>query len=141
MPANSSMSSSQPSSLSKTVDLQTLVAAIQNAVQAQNLIATNIKALTAAFASFVAVYPTPFFGSVAWTPGGIANGASTSTTIAISGVTLGNFVQVSFNNDIQGLTLTGYVSAADTVTVVLSNATGGTITIGAGTVNARVNTV
>jgi hypothetical protein len=130
------------------VNLQTLVAAIQNAVQAQNLIATNIKGLTAEqtsfFTSFLAAFstafPTPLSSSVVWDPSNLANGASETTTVTVAGAALGNYVQVSFSLDLQGLTLTGYVSAANTVTVVLSNATGGAINLASGMVKVRVTT-
>lgn len=138
----------QPAALSKTVDLQTLVATVGNAVQAQNLIATNIlkavvelTALVTAFASFLATYPVPFTGSASWTPGLIANAAQVTTTITVTGAAIGNFVEVSYSNDLQALTLTGYVSAPNTVTAVLVNTTGGNITPVAGTVKARVTTV
>lgn len=128
------------------LNLAILVGTIQNAVNAQNLIATNIKALTSGFtgffatflADFAAAFPPPISGSVVWDPSSVAMGASTSTTISAPGAALGNFVQVSFSLDLQGMSLTGYVSAADTVTAVLQNNTGGSLDLGSGTVKARV---
>lgn len=135
-------------STAKSVDLQTLVATVGNAVQAQNLIATNVSKVTAelvllvaAFTSFLATYPVPLTGSASWTPGLIANAAQVTTTITVTGAAIGNFVEVSYSNDLQALTLTGYVSAVNTVTAVLANLTGGSITPVAGTVKARVTTV
>lgn len=138
----------QPAGTSKTVDLQTLVATLGNAVQAQNLIATNIKAvttaltaLTAAFTSFLNTYPAPLTGSATWDPPSIAAGGESSTTITVTGAALGNFVQVTFSNDLQALTLTGYVSSANTVTALLANNTAGSVDLASGTIKARVTTV
>lgn len=136
----------------RSVDLQTLVAAIQNAVQAQNLIATRIAALTASSATFIAAFntfltefstafPPPLSGSGIWDPPNLASGASESTTLTVAGAALGNYVQTSFSLDLQGLSLTAYVSAANTITVVLSNLTGGSINLASGTLKVRVTTV
>lgn len=124
-----------PGNAQQTVDLQTLVAAIQNAVQAQNLIATNIAKLTTAFNT---AFPPPLTGSAAWTPGLIANGATAILSLTVTGAALGKFVRAAFNLDLQGCTISGYVSAANTVKVVITNNTGGNITLGAGTANVSV---
>lgn len=134
------------------VNLQTLVSAIQNSVQAQNLIATRLSALTDATlaatvafstfaADFAAVFPAPLSSSVTWNPPNLVNQASETTTISVAGAVSGNYVQVSFSLDLQGLSLTGYVSAADTVTVILSNLTGGAVDLASGTLKVRVTTV
>lgn len=126
------------------VNLQTLVSVIQNAVQAQYLIAENIAALTtaqeASTAAIAAAFPPPLTSSATWNPPSLVSGASESTTIAVTGAALGNIVEASFNLDLQGLTLIGYVSSANTVTVVLSNLTGGTIDLASGTLKVRVVT-
>lgn len=120
-----------------TVDLSTLVSAIQNAVQAQNRIATNIAALAGVISI---AFPAPLTSSATWNPGNIAPGGSDSTTVAVSGAVDGDYVQASFSLDLQSLTLTGYVSAADVVTVVLANNTAGAVDLGSGTVAVRVVT-
>ena len=82
----------------------------------------------------------PAFGGVlsatsAWDPGNILDGASTSSTFTVTGAELGDAVALGFDGDIDGMQLTGYVSLADTVRVVLSNLSGapkdtsGTLTI------------
>lgn len=132
-----------------TVDLNTLIAAIQNSVQAQNLIATRLSAVTAGIAALTTAttaqttaittaFPPPLTSSATWDPPNLASGASESTTIAVSGAALGQLVQASFSLDQQGLSLTGYVSATNTVTVVLSNLTGGSIDLGSGTLKVSV---
>lgn len=125
------MSSNDP----QQINLQTLVAAVQNAVNAQNLIATNIAKLTAAFNT---AFPPPLTGSAAWTPGTIANGATAILSITVTGAALGKFVRAAFSLDLQGCTISGYVSAANIVKVVITNNTGGGITLGAGTANVSV---
>jgi len=113
------------------VNLQTLIATLLQGVQAQNLIATNIKNLTAA------AFPV-FTSSATWNPPNLASGSSETQTITMSGVTLGMVAIASFSLDLQGLSLTAYVSASDTVTVVLSNLTGGAIDLGSGTLKVKV---
>src|SRR5574340_1155065 len=58
-----------------------------------------------------------------WDPGSIAVGEKTSTTVTVSGATLGDFVLASFSLDLQELILTAYVSADNTVEVVVANLT------------------
>lgn len=76
--------------------------------------------------------------SKTWDPANIASGASTTTTITVSGAVLGDFVIASFSLDQAGCVLSAYVSAADTVTVVLFNATAGAVNLASGTLYARV---
>ena len=78
-----------------------------------------------------------FSGSKTWDPGSVAVGGSVTTTVTVTGATLANSeVTVGFSLDLAGLTLTGYVSAADTVTVVLANLTSGAVDLGSGTLRA-----
>lgn len=77
-------------------------------------------------------------GSTTWDPGDLANGAQETKTVTVTGAALGNFALVCFSLDLQGMQLTGYVSAADTVTAVLRNGTGGNINLASGTLRARV---
>jgi hypothetical protein len=77
-------------------------------------------------------------GSVTWDPASIADGDNATTTCTVTGAVAGDFVELSFTNSLSGLTLTGYVSAADTVTAVLANNTGGAVDLSSGTLYARV---
>lgn len=124
-----------PTKSSGTVDLNTLVAAIQQAVQAQNLIATNLSDLNTTIA---AAFPPPLAGSATWDPGSVATGGSASTTVSVTGAALGHFVQAAFSLDLQGLTLTAYVSSANTVTAVLANNTAGAVDLASGTLSVSV---
>ena len=134
-----SLNGAQPNS---PLNLQTLIAAIQNSVNAQNLIATNIAANTTAVnaltTAFGVAFPPPITGSTAWTPAGIANGASAAISFAVTGAVLEDFVQGSLNEDLKGCTLTAYVPVANTVTAVIANATGSTVTFAATTLTVRV---
>lgn len=73
-----------------------------------------------------------------WDPGSIAAGAEEVKEITVSGAALGDFVLVSFSLDIQDLTLTAAVTAANTVTAQLSNLTGGAIDLSSGTLKVLV---
>lgn len=103
-------------------NLNTLVAAVQNAVKAIN--GLNV--------TLMGAFPVPLTSSTTWDPPSVGSGASTSTTVTVAGAALGNYVSVSFSLDLQGMNLTGSVSAADTVTVVLANLTGGAVDLGSG---------
>ena len=57
--------------------------------------------------------------------GSLADGAGETDTIAVPGVALGDIVLgVSFGVDVVGITITGYVSAANVVTLRLQNESG-----------------
>lgn len=81
-----------------------------------------------------------FIGSATYDPASLLDGAGATTTVTVTGAALGDFVTaVSFNNDLQGITLTAYVSAADTVAVRFQNESGGTIDLASGTIRVRVS--
>lgn len=66
-----------------------------------------------------------FSGSTTWDPPNILNGAQANTTISVPGVTVGDYILVSFERFIgAGLFFTGVVSANDVVTVTLFNISG-----------------
>ena len=73
-----------------------------------------------------------------WNPGEIATKSSSTTTVTVSGAALGDFVLCSFSLALSGLMLNGYVSAANTVTVVLFNPTGASVDLASGTVKVLV---
>tara|TARA_B100000965_G_C19603362_1_gene764396 strand:- start:8661 stop:11303 length:2643 start_codon:yes stop_codon:yes gene_type:complete len=62
----------------------------------------------------------------------IANGATHTETVTVSGAAQGDFVQASFGGDILGLEVTAYVSATNTVKLLLRNNTGGSVDLSAG---------
>ena len=74
---------------------------------------------------------------VSWNPPSIAAGGSAAVGITVPGASMGDYVVASFDRDLQGLTLTGYVKDTNTVVVVLSNNTGAAIDVAAGNIRAR----
>jgi hypothetical protein len=67
-----------------------------------------------------------------------ADGVGETTTVTVTGAVLGDFAIVGHGVDLQGVTMTGYVSAADTVSVRFQNESAGTRTLASTTLNARV---
>jgi len=77
--------------------------------------------------------------SQTWDPASVANGASVQLTgITVTGAAVGDPVDVSFSNSLQGMSLTGYVTATDTVAVTLLNNTGGAVDLASGTLKIGV---
>ncbi len=72
-------------------------------------------------------------GTQAWTPSSIADHEEEAKEVTVTGASLGDFVVVSYSADVKDLQLDGHVTAADTVTCVLSNSTTGALTAAAGT--------
>ena len=78
-------------------------------------------------------------GSKTYDAASVASAGSTSTTVTVTGAALGDFVTgIALGVSAGGLTVTGYVSAADTVTVVLANNTAGAIDLASTTLAVRV---
>ena len=77
-------------------------------------------------------------GSATFDPGSLVDAAGATTTVTVTGAALGDFALASFSLDLQGITVTAYVSATDTVAVRFQNETGGTIDLASGTLRARV---
>jgi hypothetical protein len=78
-------------------------------------------------------------GSATYDPPNLLDGAGATTTVTVTGAALGDLVEcVSFSLDLQGITVTGYVSAANTVSVRFQNESGGALDLGSGTLLVRV---
>lgn len=67
----------------------------------------------------------------------LATDAQQTTTVAVTGAALGDYADASLGVDLAGTRLWAYVSAADTVTVVHRNDTGGTVDLASGTLRVR----
>ena len=80
----------------------------------------------------------PSVQTATYDPPSIAAAASDTTTVSVPGALVGDECYASFSLDLQGLQLTAHVSAADTVTTVLSNLTGGPIDLAEGTLKVWV---
>ena len=81
-----------------------------------------------------------FTGSATYDPGSLVDGAGATTTVTVTNAALGDFAQISFSLDLQGIGLTCWVSAANTVSARFQNETTGTIDLASGTLRARVRT-
>lgn len=80
-----------------------------------------------------------FSGSATYDAPSIAVGASASATVTVTGAALGDYVErISLGVSAAGLTVTGYVSAANTVTVVLANLTAAAVDLASTTINVEV---
>ena len=79
-----------------------------------------------------------YHGVAAYTPAAIANGSSITITVPVVGAQLGGHVFATYTADLQGMTHSAEVSAADVVTITVTNYTGGSVTLAAGYFKAMV---
>ena len=70
--------------------------------------------------------------------GSISDGDEAAEELTVTGAALGDFAVASMSIDTTDLVMTAEVTAADTVTVVALNNTGGAIDLGSGTLTVRV---
>lgn len=90
-------------------------------------------------ANYDSITETVISGSATYDPPSLADAAGATTTVTVTGAALGDYVEaVSFDKDLQGITLTAYVSAANTVSARFQNESGGVLDIVSGTLRARV---
>lgn len=68
----------------------------------------------------------------------LVDGAGTTTTVTVQGAALGDYAVASLGVDAAGITVTAYVSAANTVSVRLQNESGGAVDLASTTVRALV---
>jgi|LakMenEpi03Aug12_release.lakeMendotaPanAssembly.Ray.scaffolds.fasta_scaffold93873_6 parallel beta-helix repeat protein len=68
--------------------------------------------------------------------GSISNGASATVVVTVPGALLGDYVQASCSLSLAGMSLTGYVSATNAVTLVLTNNTGSPVDLASATFRA-----
>jgi spore coat protein U-like protein len=88
---------------------------------------------------FNALRTSLLFGSATYDAANLVDAAGATGTITVTGAALGDFVVgLSFGVDLQGITATGYVSAANTVSFRLQNESGGAIDLASTTVRAVV---
>lgn len=76
--------------------------------------------------------------SKTYDPANILDGAQVTTTVTVTGAALGDFAMASLSISQGGLTVSAYVSAANTVTVVFFNGTGADVDLGSSTLSVRV---
>ena len=70
--------------------------------------------------------------------GSIADGDEAAQEVTVTGAQLGDFAMASMSIDISDLMLTAAVTAANTVTCVLANTTGGAVDLSSGTLYVMV---
>lgn len=78
-------------------------------------------------------------GSSTYDPPSLADGSGVTTTVTVAGAVLGEYAEAAFAVDTQGVSVSAWVSAADTVSVRFQNETGGVVDLASGTLNARAN--
>lgn len=78
-------------------------------------------------------------GSTTSDLGSISNNASTTLTITAAGAALGDYVQGSCSLSLAGLAITGYVSSANQITLVVTNNTGGAVDLASATFRATAS--
>lgn len=77
-------------------------------------------------------------GTTTFDPASLADGAGATTTVTVTGAALGDIAIASFSLDLQGITVTAWVSATNTVSVRFQNESGGTLDLASGTLRASV---
>ena len=89
--------------------------------------------------SYISLRIEVFLGSATYDAPNILAAGTTTTTVTATGAALGDFVdRISLGVSAVGLVITGYVSAVNTVTVVLYNPTAGAIDLASTTLSVEV---
>lgn len=76
-------------------------------------------------------------GSATVDPANLADGGGTTLGVTCNGARVGDFAEAGFSNSLQGITMTAYVSANNTVQCRFQNETGGAIDLASGTLSVR----
>lgn len=76
--------------------------------------------------------------SATYDPPSLADGSGVTTDVLCAGAALNDFVIASFSNDLQGVSLNGWVNASNNVKVRFQNETGATVDLASGTIRVRV---
>jgi len=79
-----------------------------------------------------------YSGSATWDPGSIDDGDEEAKEVTVTGATLGDYALASFSLDVADLVLNAQVTAANTITCILANNTGGAVDLAEGTVYVQV---
>lgn len=83
-------------------------------------------------------HAVPLVKLLPWNPPSLATGTQTTISTDVPGANMGDVAAVGFSRDLQGMQLTAYVSATNTVTVVLRNGTAGTLDLSSGQLKIKV---
>ena len=96
---------------------------------------TNIKTMVNSIRTQLAAI---LDGSSTWDPGSLGDGAGETKSITVTGAALGDFVMVSAPYDMEDVTVSGYVQAANTVEIRVQNESTSTVDLGSGTWRVKV---
>lgn len=96
------------------------------------------KAIADAFTTLDSAVGKVLTGSKTHDFASVADGAQATTTVTVTGAALGDFCQATVGVSQAGVILHAYVSAADTVTVVLQNESGGAVDLASTTLRVLV---
>jgi hypothetical protein len=99
---------------------------------------TEVAAAIAALSSVYVALANVLNASASFDPPSLASGNGTLIAVTVTGAAMGDFALSSFSLDLQGITVTSYVSASNTVTVRFVNQTGTTLDLGNGVLKVRV---
>lgn len=77
-------------------------------------------------------------GSATYDAANLADGAGETTTVTATGAAVGDFVLVGHSIALAGMTVTGWVSAANTVSVRVQNESGAPVDLASGTLRVLV---
>ena len=80
-----------------------------------------------------------FTGSATYDPPSLADGSGVTTTVTCTGASLGGYAAATFSLDLQGVTVTAWVSSSNTVSVRFQNESGGVVDLASGTLRVRVS--
>lgn len=105
---------------------------VRQVIIEHNRLIDDLEALRAATAGAILT------GTQTIDPASLLDGAGATVTIAVAGCAFGDYVVVSAPYDLQGISVTAYVSAANTVSVRIQNESGGTIDLASGVWRALV---
>jgi hypothetical protein len=87
---------------------------------------------------FQAIRTAFLAGSATYDAANLVDAAGATTTVTVTGAALGDYVLVSHGVDLQGITVTGWVSAANTVSVRFQNESGGALDLASATLRVLV---
>ena len=87
---------------------------------------------------FIRMPQLNYYGTFVWDPGNCVDGASVSTTKAVTGAVLGMRCEVTAPYSLQGLILYAEVYDANNIRITLFNNTGGAIDLASGTWNYKL---
>jgi hypothetical protein len=120
------------SALHKAIEIINDLVAIVNELQEEHAaILVDLAAIRAPLAGVLT-------GSATYDAASLADGAGATTTVTVTGAALGDYVLISHSVDLAAISVTGYVSASNTVSVRFQNESTGAVDLASGTLRALV---